>query len=146
MTAEFSMSPSSVSTRSASRATAQASGLPPKVEPCSPGFSTPSTSRFASMADTGVEAAAERLADQRDVGLDAFVLLGEQRAGAAEPGLDLVQYHQHVVVRAKPSHAPKIALGRDHHAGLALDRLRQHRHGVGPDRPAPAPRHPRTAR
>ena len=38
-----------------------------------------------------VEAAAQRLADQRDVGLDALVLLGEELAGAAEAGLDLVE-------------------------------------------------------
>ena len=45
--------PSSTSTFSAARATAQASGLPPKVEPCWPGFSTPSTSEFESTAETG---------------------------------------------------------------------------------------------
>ena len=44
---------SSTSTLSAIRATAQASGLPPKVEPWSPGLSTPSTWVFESTAETG---------------------------------------------------------------------------------------------
>jgi len=37
-----------------------------------------------------VEAAGERLADDRDVGPDALVLEGEELAGPAEAGLDLV--------------------------------------------------------
>ncbi|CFN79823.1 Uncharacterised protein [Bordetella pertussis] len=45
--------PSSCSTRSAARATAQASGLPPKVLPCWPGWKMPSTAWFDSTADTG---------------------------------------------------------------------------------------------
>ena len=49
----FSIMPSSTSALSAARAIAQASGLPPKVLPCWPGFSTPSTSEFESTADTG---------------------------------------------------------------------------------------------
>ena len=36
-----------------SRPTAQASGLPPKVDPCCPGLSTPSTDREDTIADTG---------------------------------------------------------------------------------------------
>src|SRR5262249_62345127 len=36
-----------------SRATAQASGLPPKVDPCCPGLSTPSTDREDTIAETG---------------------------------------------------------------------------------------------
>ena len=74
-----------------------ASGLPPKVEPCSPGRSTPSTSRFATTAETGHDAAAERLAEQVDVGHDALVVAREGLAGAAEAGLDLVGDEQHVV-------------------------------------------------
>jgi hypothetical protein len=52
-TAAFSTIPSSTSTRSAARATAQASGLPPKVEPCWPGLRVPSTALFERTADTG---------------------------------------------------------------------------------------------
>ena len=36
-----------------SRATAHASGLPPNVDPCCPGFSTPSTEREETIAETG---------------------------------------------------------------------------------------------
>ena len=36
-----------------SRATAQASGFPPNVDPCCPGWSTPSTGQFETIADTG---------------------------------------------------------------------------------------------
>ena len=36
-----------------SRPTAQASGLPPNVEPCWPGLNTPSTSREDTTADSG---------------------------------------------------------------------------------------------
>jgi len=52
-TAEFSIMPSSVRAFRAARATAQASGLPPNVLPCCPGFNTPSTSELESTADTG---------------------------------------------------------------------------------------------
>ncbi len=77
--------------------TAQASGLPPKVEPCSPGRSTPSTSRFADDRGDRDDAAAERLAEQVHVGHDALVVARERLAGAAEAGLDLVGDEQHVV-------------------------------------------------
>ncbi len=45
-----------------------------------------------------VEAARERLADDHDVGPDALVLEGEELAGAAETGLDLVDDEQCVVL------------------------------------------------
>ena len=51
-----------------------------------------------------IEAAGQRLAEQRHVGLDALVLLGEQLAGAAEPGLDLVEDQHHVVRGAELAH------------------------------------------
>jgi hypothetical protein len=50
-TAAFSIIPSSTSTRRAARATAQAIGLPPNVEPCWPGFRVPSTALFERTAD-----------------------------------------------------------------------------------------------
>jgi len=68
-TAAFSIIPSSTSTRSAARATAQVSGLPPKVEPYWPGFRVPSTALFERTA-----AAGQRLAEQRHVCLDGIVL------------------------------------------------------------------------
>src|SRR5215470_2893634 len=53
--AAFSIIPSSTRTRSAVRATAQASGLPPKVEPCWPGFNVPSTALLESTAEPGLD-------------------------------------------------------------------------------------------
>ena len=103
--------PSSASTFSAARATAQASGLPPKVLPCCPGCSTPSTSRVREHGRHRIEAARQRLADQRHVGLDALVLLGQQLAGAAEPRLDLVQDQRHVCWRAELPHPRKYPAG-----------------------------------
>ena len=57
-----------------------------------------------------IEAAGQRLADQGQVGLDALVLLGEQLAGAAEPGLDLVE-DQHDVVRGAELADPREIAG-----------------------------------
>ena len=51
--AEFSTIFSSTSARSAARAIAQASGLPPKVLPWSPGLNTPRISFDDRTADTG---------------------------------------------------------------------------------------------
>ena len=56
-----------------------------------------------------IEAARQRLAEQRHVGLDAFVLLGEQLAGAAEPGLDLVEDQHDVMRGAELANLGKIA-------------------------------------
>ena len=81
-----------------------------------------------------IEAAAERLADQRDVGLDALVLLGEQLPGAAEAGLDLVEDQRDVVVGAELADPGEVAGRRDDDAGLALDRLDEEADGVRRDR------------
>ena len=62
------------------------------------------------------------------------MVAGEQRAGAAEAGLDFVADHQHVVARADLAHALEIARGRHDDAGLALDRLDEEGAGVGRDR------------
>ncbi len=56
-----------------------------------------------------IEAAGQRLAEQRHISLDAFVLLGKQLAGAAEPGLDLVEDQHHVMRGAEFAHAREIA-------------------------------------
>ena len=48
----------------------------------------------------GVEAAGERLANDDDVGRDVFVLVGEELAGAAEAGLNLVEHEEDVVLAA----------------------------------------------
>ena len=70
--------------RSTSRPTAQASGLPPNVEPCSPGVKHAEDRRGATTAETRHDAAAERLAEAVHVGLHALVVAGERVPGAAE--------------------------------------------------------------
>ena len=117
------------------RPTAQASGLPPKVEPCWPGWSTPSTSPVGHHGGDRHDAAAEGLAEQVDVGDDAGVLAGQGRAGP-RPRPDWISSAISSTSRRVQSVADRgqVAGGRDDHAGLALDRLEQHGHGVVVDR------------
>jgi len=72
-----------------------------------------------------VEAARERLADDRDVRPDSLVLVGEELAGAAEAGLDLVADEQRVALAGQIAQRRQVALARDDHAPLTLDRLDQ---------------------
>ena len=58
----------------------------------------------------------------------------EPGPGAAQPGLDLVEDHQHVVRVAHVAHPGEPAVGRNDDAGLALDGLDQHRDGRRRDR------------
>ena len=88
--AEFSASRSSRSTSSAAIATAQPSGLPPYVEPCSPGRIVSITSSDASTAPNRVHAAAQRLTEDEHVGAHPLVIDGEHLSRAAQPGLYLV--------------------------------------------------------
>ena len=69
-------------------------------------------------------AARERLRDRDEVGLEAPVLEGEQPAGAAEPGLHLVDAEERAVAAAERLRRLEVAGGRQVHA-LALDRLDQ---------------------
>ena len=62
-------------------------------------------------------------------GMTASCSQAKVRAGAAEPGLDLVGDHQHVVLDAQPAHVVQVAGRRHDHAGLALHRLDQDGHG-----------------
>ena len=114
--------------------TAQASGLPPNVEPCCPGCSTPSTGRATTGGDRH-DAAAEGLAEQVHVGDHVLVLAGERVAGAAQAGLDLVGDHQDAVRGAELPEPGQVARRRHDHPGLALDRLEQHRDPVRARRP-----------
>ena len=86
-----------------------------------------------------IEAAGQCLAEQRHVGLDAVVLLRQQLAGAAEPGLDLVEDQHHVMRGADFAHPCEIPRWRDDDAGFSLDRLDQEGDGVRRDRLPPAP-------
>ena len=79
-------------------AAAQATGLPPKVVPWLPGWSS-----VAGLAegDAGADrdAAAEALGDGDDVGRDARrPWWANQRAGAADAGLHLVEPQQRAVL------------------------------------------------
>jgi hypothetical protein len=61
----------------------------------------------------GQHAAAERLAERHAVRADPRVLEAEHLAGASEPGLDLVEEEQHVVLRADLADALEVAVGRE---------------------------------
>ena len=117
-------------TLSASRPIAAASGLPPKVEPCEPGVKTSVTSRARDERRDRHHAAAQRLAEDKAVRNDALVLEGEHLARAPEPGLDLIEDEQDVVLVAEASEASQKAGRRHDDAGLALDRLDQNGDGV----------------
>ena len=73
----------------------------------------------------GIEAAAERLAEQRHVGLDAFVFFSQELAGAAQPRLDFVEDQDDAFARAKLADRAHVTRRRHDHAGLALDRLHE---------------------
>ena len=107
-------------------AAAQATGLPPKVEPWSPG-----DERGAGLAepDAGADRqpAAEALGERHHVGRDALGLVGEPRAGPADAGLDLVEHQQGArVVAGLPGGGEVPGRGGDH-AALALGRLEDDR-------------------
>ena len=77
---------------STARAAAQATGLPPNVEPWSPLRARCPLAEADAGADR--QAAAEALGEREDVGEDALGLVGEPRAGAADAALDLVEHQQ----------------------------------------------------
>ena len=60
------------------------------------------------------------------IGLDPHVLEGEPPSGAAQAGLNLVHHQQDAPFRAQLAEAAQIVRRRDHHSGLAQDRLHQH--------------------
>src|ERR1700742_2527631 len=62
------------------------------------------------------------------------MLLGEQLAGPAEPGLDLVEDQHHVMRGAELAYLSEIAGWRNDDAGFPLDRLDQKGDGVRRDR------------
>ena len=87
------------------------------------------------------------LAMRRDVGRDARLLVGEQRAGPAHAGLDLVEDQQQAVLVAQPRAAPAGTAGRHRaDAALALDRLDHDRPRSRARSRRAAPRGRRTAR
>ena len=89
---------------------------------------------FESTAENGIETAGEGLADQRGVGLNAFVFLGEHFARAPQAGLDFIENQGHVVPIADFADLAGVAGRRHHDAGLALDWFDQEGHGIWGDR------------
>jgi hypothetical protein len=79
----------------------------------------------------GQQAAAQRLAEDQCVRPDAFMLEGKHAPGAAQPRLHLVDHQQDVVAGAPVTQLREEARRRHDDAGLALDRLDQHRAGIG---------------
>ncbi len=70
-----------------------------------------------------IEAPGQCFAEERDICLDAIVLLSEQLAGTAEPGLDLIEDQHHVVRGAELAYLCEIAGRREDDASFSLDRL-----------------------
>ena len=126
--AALSARPDSTSS-SVALAAAQATGLPPNVEPWPPG----SQSITLGPGDDAGErqAAGEALADAHDVGLDAVVLARPHRAGAPDAGLHLVDDEQDAVRVAQRAQVGQPAGRRHDVAALALDRLDEDRRHVG---------------
>ena len=78
-------------------------------------------------------AASERLGDGHDVRRSILVLVGPPAAGAAHPGLDLVEDEQHVALVAQPPDRGEPPRLERNHAALTLDGLEHHRAGRGVD-------------
>ena len=109
-------------------AAAQATGLPPNVEPWPPGAQSMT---LGPGDDAGQrQPAGQALADAHDVGLDALVLARPHRAGAADAGLHLVDHEQDAVLVAQRAQVGEPARRRHDVAALALDRLDEDRGDV----------------
>ena len=85
---------------------------------------------------TACQAGADRYAigqtfcQRHDVRVYAVMLVCKPFAGAAHPGLDLVEHQQPALVVAQLAQAGQEVGGRDVDAALTLDRLDQHRDHV----------------
>ena len=75
-------------------------------------------------------AAAQSLAQDKDVGLHGFMLHREHIAGTGKTGLDFVGHEQDIVLGADLTHLLQVAGRRHDDAGFALDGLGQESHGV----------------
>src|SRR5438128_764883 len=74
------------------------------------------------------------LRERGEVGADAEVLEGEERARPADAGLHLVEAEQRAVLGGQLRRRAEETWVRGQHAALALDRLDQDQAGVWPDR------------
>jgi hypothetical protein len=80
-----------------------------------------------------VEAARESLADDGHIRPHALMLSGEELAGAAQAGLDLIQDEQDILLLAEFRDLLEVAGWGDQHAAFALDGLEHDGAGVGGD-------------
>ncbi len=76
------------------------------------------------------QTAAEALGQRHHIGGDAVVLVGEERAGAADPGLHLVEDQQRAVPGGEFAGRDQVTGRRDDDTALPHDRLQEHRSGV----------------
>ena len=127
------LTPSSTSvvlmTSNTAPATAQASGLPPYVVPCTPGPNTLATSVVVSIAPIG-KPPPSPLARREDVRDDALLHVREERAGAAHAALDLVEDQKRVVLAREPPRSLQECGRARRHPAFALHRLEDHRADV----------------
>ena len=121
--------PSSSMVRITASAAAHATGLPPNVVPCWPGSSRSPAAPRPMQAPIGMPPP-RPLASGDHVRDDAAGLRARTTAGAADPGLHLVEPEQRAVLVGDAAGGGQVALGRDDDAGLALDRLQQHGRGL----------------
>ena len=82
-------------------------------------------------AGTDGDAVAQRLRQRHDIGRDARMLMTEPGAGAAQPGLDLVEHQQPAVPVAQGPQPPQVFGAGRTNAAFALYRLDQHRNDIG---------------
>ena len=110
----------------AARPTAAPRGLPPKVEPWSPGWNTSMYSRVGDGRRDRVDPAAERLADDEHVGPDVLPVAAEEpaRCGPRPVWISSAMKRTPCSVAELPGPA-QIALGRHDDAALALERLHE---------------------
>ena len=108
------------------RPTAHASGLPPNVEPCDPGVSTPRMSQSATTADSGTMPPPSALPRMYMSGTTPSWSQANSLPVRPKPDCTSSAIKQDVVRAAQVAQAGEETVGRDDHAGLALDRLDQH--------------------
>ena len=72
-----------------------------------------------------IKSSGQRLADDQDVGLNAFVHAGKHFARTAESRLDLVSHQQHSVLAANLGRFAQESFTRNDNSRLALNRLQQ---------------------